>query len=473
MRHPNDVNITLQMQRSVTQLNECFRPTNTAKAHEPKIEEFFQFCDMVYPTDPYKYNIAFEKVYRFMYYQAFRPLKKRGGGGGGRKRKRQRRSTPTKVSDDDGDTVDGIIDEVDVEVEEEITMRFSKDLYDEVMVQYNGSPPSSPAAETDLPLQSLQPLSWSSFDQYKQVIRRIYKVQKQERVCSLDWDAIWQEPLEELAKQVKGRKQYIKRITYQEKVSAEFAPYTIVERYQDIEEEFWRDSSKAVGPRQIACQLRHRYCIQHTSSGVLRCESLHRAEFSDFICIKVPKTDTDIHPVEIMVNQIAQGKTNKGRLIYGRAIRHRDVRLCCIGALSFYLQYRLYVTNEFKDMTVEDWFDNKKWFDIKLLSDVYGESNMKEMSKDTYGPHVKAVLKRLGIPFSKRLHIGRNFGAKCLELLEEEQEAIKQMGQWNQAMFDIAYSAKLPMGPMRKLAGFHGGNKMYFNTRTVEMPLER
>ena len=40
-------------------------------------------------------------------------------------------------------------------------------------------------------------------------------------------------------------------------------------------------------------------------------------------------------------------------------------------------------------------------------------------------------------------------------------------------MFDTAYSAKLPMGPIRKLAGFNSANGFCFNTRTaVNVPEE-
>jgi hypothetical protein len=56
--------------------------------------------------------------------------------------------------------------------------------------------------------------------------------------------------------------------------------------------------------------------------------------------------------------------------------------------------------------------------------------------------------------------------------LEEEDEAIRKMGNWNPSVFDNSYSAKLPMGPMRKLAGYHGNHKLYYDTRTVVEPPE-
>ena len=44
------------------------------------------------------------------------------------------------------------------------------------------------------------------------------------------------------------------------------------------------------------------------------------------------------------------------------------------------------------------------------------------------------------------------------------------MGQWNPSIFDNSYSAKLPRGPMRTLAGFHSTNRLYYNPRTTVIP---
>lgn len=422
------------MQRSVINLNESLRPSNTDKCHRPKAEEYFEYCESVYPDDPYKYNLNDERVYRFMFYHAFRDLKKRGG----------RKSTGAP--------------------------RFVRAEYDRVLGPFDGTPRSP--GQTPAPVQSLKPISHHSFGQYKQVIRKIFRSQQMENTNSLHWEQIWKKSLDELSEQVKARVPFVKRATYQEKVTAGFAPYTIVEKYPDIEQALWNDSAKASGPRQVACQLRHRYCSQHTASGILRSESLHRAEFSDFIMIRAPKTEMDVHHPDIMVNQIAIGKTNHGRLLYGRAMRHRDVKLCAVGALSFYMMYRFNVTSEFSNFTVDDWLNNGTWFDIKLLADTHAPDKTKEMGSDSYGRHIGQVLARLGLPANKLLHLGRNIGARILDLLEEEDEAIRKMGQWNPSVYDNSYSSKLPMGPMRKLAGYHGNTKLYFNTRTAVMPPE-
>ena len=169
-----------------------------------------------------------------------------------------------------------------------------------------------------------------------------------------------------------------------------------------------------------------------------------------------------------MINQLAFGKTNHGRTLYGRATRHRRVEHCCIGALAFYLSYRFLLTGEFLEFTDEDWVRNERWFNIKLLVDVNGSDLCKEMQNDLYGKHVKRVLTSNNLMCAKVLHLGRNMGAKILDLLEAEGDKIRRMGQWNPSVFDNSYSSKLPMPAIRKLAGYE--NKVYFNTRTTMYP---
>jgi hypothetical protein len=165
-----------------------------------------------------------------------------------------------------------------------------------------------------------------------------------------------------------------------------------------------------------------------------------------------------------------EGKTNHGQTLYGRATRHKDVSLCCIGALSFYLMYRFAVTREFESFTLEDWLENSKWFDIKLLIDIQGTQNTKEMKNRSFSEAIKLVLLFLGIAALKLVHLGRNLGAKLLEMLEVESRAIQTMGNWNPSMQDACYSTKLPMVPIRKLAGFTDASGMYYNTRTMIKP---
>jgi hypothetical protein len=177
-------------------------------------------------------------------------------------------------------------------------------------------------------------------------------------------------------------------------------------------------------------------------------------------------------PVSLLIiSQI--GKTNHGRTLYGRATRHIDACLCPVGALSFYLTMRFNMTHEFEDFLLSDWLDNKKWFNVKLLVDPSGGAYEKPMSNDSYAKAMKLILFALGIVALHLVHLGCNLGPKILEMLEEESDWICQLGNWNPSMQDSCYLTKLPMRPIRKLAGFVHANGMHYNPRTVvEVPEE-
>ena len=436
--HPTDVGLNSRLETAVHALREGLRPVNTAKQMDPKVAEFKQYCELVYPSDPYKYHLDYRKVYRFMWYQAFREKKCPSANRKARER--------------------GEI--------------FDLEAYKEIMSKYESEDAiQNPVPVEEMPLPT-NPIGHSTFNIYKAVMKHMYKEQVANHTTSLNWDQIWQLGFEALENHVKERAPLVKKATYQEKINGEFAPYTVVENYDIIEDELWKDSAFCKSRRSTCTNLRHRSTLLHTTSGILRYESLYRAELSDFLCLKVPKKDTDIHPMLLMINQICLGKTNHGRTLYGRATRHRNVALCCIGAISFYLTYRFHVTREFVNFTAEDWLQNSKWFDIKFLVDVASDELTKELKNDSYGKHIRRILNKLQIVCDKLLHLGRNLGSKMLDMFEEEMEEIRRMGQWSLSVFDNSYSSKLPLGPIRKLAGYSSSNKMYFNTRTTVEPSE-
>ena len=173
-----------------------------------------------------------------------------------------------------------------------------------------------------------------------------------------------------------------------------------------------------------------------------------------------------------MIMQIPFGKTNRGFIRYGRATRHRDVRLCCIGGLSFYLNFRFFVTREFSNFTSEDWCNNRSWFDIKLLVDVHSKDNCSTLKKDSYSKKIRSILQELGLSYNKLVHLGRKLGAHMLDFLEELKEEKQLMGQWNPDVIDNHYSSKIPLRPIRKLAGYTTQQALYFCPRSVVEPDE-
>ena len=78
-REAQDAILNAHLQTSVLTMQEDLRPDNTQKAMDPKAREYFMYCDLEYPNDPFKYILEYTKIYKFMYYQVFREQKSRGG----------------------------------------------------------------------------------------------------------------------------------------------------------------------------------------------------------------------------------------------------------------------------------------------------------------------------------------------------------------------------------------------------------
>ena len=58
------------------------RRSNTKAAYDPKVEEYYQFCNHFAHHIPLamRYTVTHEKLYAFLVYQAFREQRTRGGG---------------------------------------------------------------------------------------------------------------------------------------------------------------------------------------------------------------------------------------------------------------------------------------------------------------------------------------------------------------------------------------------------------
>jgi hypothetical protein len=172
----------------------------------------------------------------------------------------------------------------------------------------------------------------------------------------------------------------------------------------------------------------------------------------------------------------ATGKTNDTRTIFGRATRHKDVRLCPIGALAFYLALRFDITKEFSNKLPDFFLRNENWFDIRLLANAFGKRTNHTyfpLKNDTYSQTIRKVLADLGLPYQKLKHLGRGLGTKILEADDVHAEYIRQLGNWNLNATDTSYSSKLLMQPIQNAAGFVQGNGLFCNPRTVlEVPME-
>jgi len=153
----------------------------------------------------------------------------------------------------------------------------------------------------------------SSFMQYRACLRKIHKWQVARRCNSRSWEEIWTEHMETLESFVKKRKSAQKRANYEEKMESSFAPYQALDKYIPIEERVWQMGLNNV--RSCASSLRNRYVLLHTTSGILRFESLEKAELSDFCGLSI-QTPKDPHALQLMITQLATGKSTYVCTVY-------------------------------------------------------------------------------------------------------------------------------------------------------------
>ena len=70
---------TTAYESAVVELLNNERPESTRRALDPKIDQYYSYCDQAYPDDRYKYILNEKYVFRFMFYQVMRSQRKRGG----------------------------------------------------------------------------------------------------------------------------------------------------------------------------------------------------------------------------------------------------------------------------------------------------------------------------------------------------------------------------------------------------------
>jgi Centromere DNA-binding protein complex CBF3 subunit, domain 2 len=117
----------------------------------------------------------------------------------------------------------------------------------------------------------------------------------------------------------------------------------------------------------------------------------------------------------IHVMQIATGKTNGLKTLYGQCIHHKNVNLCAIGDLGLYLLARSHQASEADGIQFKN---NKKWFSIKLLIDSGGSDNTKTVLDQAYYNSMKDACKNLGTTSKHFVHFGRGADSVKAELDE-------------------------------------------------------
>jgi len=108
--------------------------------------------------------------------------------------------------------------------------------------------------------------------------------------------------------------------------------------------------------------LRNRMIHFLCHACLLRGESARNLELLDLLSVVLEhEGHSDCRALVIIMEH---GKTNQyGRREFGSCIRHRNVEICPVGALAFYLFFRWNIQNE----VVPNFLVPEDWYDIKVL----------------------------------------------------------------------------------------------------------
>ena len=305
-------------------------------AYDKIIFEYLEYCEHArgsWPDPASRYVVSHDNIAEFVVYQAFREKRKRD------------KAYELKLRDSGNE-------------------KFDKEDFDRVMNSIDSAiHANQPLREPD------NGCAVSHIAQVRAAMRRLHKTQVNEQTNSIPWEQVWQNDLEDLARMVASRKTRQDKKNYVEKVDDVSTAYEVVSHLQPIENWFFLRGNMAC-QRTTFAGLRNRYFYLRTLQSLLRGESLMKEDLSDQFLVKF-QGKRDPHEMEILMSQVATGKTNRaGKKIFGRSCRHKDVRMCAFGALAFYYLYWFQCTCEMD--RPPDFTDAKAWFDIKVRRRLVG-----------------------------------------------------------------------------------------------------
>ena len=309
--------------RSIAEANEKSKPKNTKRAYQPRITEFKQFCESVYAEEANPFIVTEEKAYGFISYNAHRA-----------KVENKNRKSTTDNS----------------------VQRFERADYDKVMnliASFNHEEHNWDHFG--------DVLEFDSVNIYLCAVKTLMARQRDEGINSLqNWD-LMTERMKLLLILVTERREKVSKALFKERATGDFEPFRMASELAKIEEFMWEYSCKTA--TFSASSMRDRFQYLMTLNGVLRMESMYIADLSD-LCDFIFHQKDELDPYQCLIMRIGTGKANKSRVIFGRAMRHTDPRLCAMGGLAFYLHIRFLVTKEYEEF---DFCDNSTWFNRKLI----------------------------------------------------------------------------------------------------------
>ena len=452
-----------QIKKALTKVAEedCYdadgNKKNTAQAYDAVYQEFDAYCDHQFDFLPEskRYELDAPRVHGFMTYTAFRRQKTRKG-----KRKNIGPTEPVKTpfNADECNRINRLI--------------MNNNLEDTDDLLYKLTPRDEKG--------KCSGVGYSSMNIHLSALKKRFKSDVDNELNDHDEDIVFGVQVKGLVKIVTERTPRQRKEQHVEKIDKDSSPMLAVQHVFNLEDFFYQmgvsDMTKARPPsnKAVHSSLRHRFIFLFTVNGLLRGESVFKAELSDLFNLSVKRKD-DIHDLSILMLQMATGKTNKGIKLFGRVARHVDPQLCAVGSLGFYLMYRFHHSGEMTQTGPDavDFCVNSTWFDKKLLAEYKSSSSSKTMSNRTYATAINDACKMLGIALFHAVHLGRIMGCFLSEIAEDSSEDLRWLGNWDPKVQEKAYSTKIPFTILRSKAGHEHANGLCFNPRTSLVPPTR
>jgi hypothetical protein len=97
-------------------------------------------------------------------------------------------------------------------------------------------------------------------------------------------------------------------------------------------------------------------------------------------------------------------------------------------------------------------------------------NNTHRISDRSYAKAIKGIGSSVGIATKHFVHIGRVLGSKESEMMEDDDDLRRVLGNWDPKQNKRAYSNKLPMKIIRQKAGFCEADGMYYNPGVTFSP---
>lgn len=159
------------------------------------------------------------------------------------------------------------------------------------------------------------------------------------------------------------------------------------------------------------------------------------------------------------------GKVNKtGRIEYRGVVRHKNLLLCVISQLAFYLFFQWNIVRE----PTPCFQQRQQWYDWYLL---FGKTLTAPLSYATQLQWITQLFKAADVKSLKKTHVRGN-GAREGEINGASEHQIRRAGGWNTDALSTSYLTHLPLEFVRVMAGFKPApGDFYLPRAKVEPPL--